>query len=219
MGPVELSNSRGQRAVQIFLTGVVALLPLALTVIVLAWLVGLVHDLAGPNSACGKVLRSVGMSVAACEMTAYIIGIVAAVVAVFTLGALIEHGAGERWQRTFDYVMHKLPVLGTVYDASKQVTSVFDRKPDARQSMTPVMCYFGNDLNAGTPALMPTAELVRIDGKDYHIVIIPTAPVPFGGALVCVRAEWVRPAACGFEELVGVYMSMGVTAPRSLGNG
>ena len=217
MGPVEIGSSRSQRAIQIFLTGVVAILPLALTVIVLAWLVGLVHDLAGPTSMCGKVLRSVGMSVTACDVTAYIIGIVAALVLVFGLGAIIERGAARRWGQTFDTVMHKIPVLGTVYDASKQVTSIFDRKPDARQSMTPVMCYFGDDHNAGTPALMPTAELVHIDGKDYHIVIIPTAPVPFGGALVCVRADWVRPAACGFEELVGVYMSMGVTAPRSLG--
>lgn len=211
--------SRLQHLTQTFLTGVVAVLPLALTVIVLAWVVGLVHDLAGPSSLCGKVLRNVGLSVVACNVTAYVIGVVAAVLLVLGLGAMIEHGAGNRWRTTFDDVMHKVPVLGTVYDASKQVTSIFDRKPDARQSMTPVMCYFGESLDAGVPALMPTPELVHINGKDYHIVIIPTAPVPFGGALVCVRAEWVRPAGCGFEELVGVYMSMGVTAPRSLGQG
>ena len=46
--------------------------------------------------------------------------------------------------------------------------------------------------------------------------MIPTAPVPFGGALICVKASWVQPAECGFDDLVGVYMSMGVTAPRCL---
>ena len=45
--------SRLQHLTQTFLTGVVAVLPLALTVIVLAWVVGLVHDLAGPSSLCG----------------------------------------------------------------------------------------------------------------------------------------------------------------------
>ncbi len=211
--------SRIQHLTQMFLTGVVAVLPLALTVIVLAWVVGLLHDLAGPTSLCGKVLQGVGLSVVACDVTAYVIGMIAAVLMILGLGAMIEHGAGNRWRTTFDEVMHKVPVLGTVYDASKQVTSIFDRKPDARQSMTPVMCYFGDSHDTGIPALMPTAELVHINGKDYHIVIIPTAPVPFGGALLCVRAEWVQPAGCGFEELVGVYMSMGVTAPRSLGQG
>jgi uncharacterized membrane protein len=98
------------------------------------------------------------------------------------------------------------------------MTSMFERKPDSRQNMVPVMCYFGDDRSAAIPALMPTAELLRIGGVEYHIVMIPTAPVPFGGALVCVKASWVQPVDCGFDELIGVYMSMGVTAPRSLGN-
>ena len=117
-----------------------------------------------------------------------------------------------------DALVH-VPVLGTVYDASKQVTSVFDRKPDSRQSMTPVMCFLGGPGGVATPALMPTPELVHVGDAAYHVVMIPTAPVPFGGALLCINAEWVTPAGCGFDELVGVYMSMGVTAPRSLGAG
>ena len=204
------------RLTQTFLTGVVGILPLALTLAVLVWLVNLIHDIAGPNSLCGRVLTSAGMSVVACDITAYIIGLVGAFVMVFVVGIMIEQGAGQRWRNTMDSVLHRIPILGTVYDASKQMTSVFDRKQDAKQNMTPVMCYFGDDHTAAIPALMPSAELVRIGGKEYHIVIIPTAPVPFGGALLLVKSSWVQPAGCGFEDLVGVYMSMGVTAPRCL---
>jgi uncharacterized membrane protein len=176
----------------------------------------LLHDLVGPTSLCGSVLRSAGMSVTACDVTAYILGLIGAVAVVFGLGAIIERGSLLRWRRTIDEALHSVPVFGTVYDASKQMTSMFDRKPDARQSMTPVMCFFGDDRGAATPALMPTPEVVRIGGNEYHVVMIPTAPVPFGGALVLVKASWVEPTECGFEDLVGVYMSMGVTAPRSL---
>lgn len=211
--PIRLHS---RHLMQTFVTGVIAVLPLALTLAVLIWIVNLLHDLAGPNSLCGGVLRSAGMSVVACEVTAYILGLVGAVVFVFCLGAIIESGSLLRWRRTIDDALHAVPVFGTVYDASKQMTSMFERKPDARQSMVPVMCYFGDDRGAATPALMPTPELVRIDGNEYHVVMIPTAPVPFGGALVLVKSSWVVPAECGFEELVGVYMSMGVTAPRSL---
>jgi uncharacterized membrane protein len=45
---------------------------------------------------------------------------------------------------------------------------------------------------------------------------VPTAPVPFGGALLCVKAEWVKPAACSMDELLGMYMSMGMSAPAHL---
>jgi uncharacterized membrane protein len=209
---------RWERLVQSFLTGVVGMLPLGLTVIVLAWIVTLLHDLAGPSSLCGKVFRSVGMSVVACEVTAYLIGLTGALLLVYLVGVMIERGAGKHWSRTMEHALERIPVLGTVYDASKQVTSVFDRKPGDKQNMTPVICYFGEGRTAWTPALMPTTEYVRLDGIDYHVVMIPTAPVPFGGALLCVKAEWVKPAHCGIEELVGIYMSMGVTAPRSLGS-
>ena len=207
-----------KRLTQTFVTGVIAILPLAFTLAVLIWLVKLIHDLAGPSSLCGSVLRSVGMSIVACDVTAYIIGLIGAALMILGLGAIIESGSLLRWRRTMDEALHRVPVFGTVYDASKQMTSMFDRKPDAKQNMVPVMCYFGDDRSAGVPALMPTAELLRIGGVEYHVVMIPTAPVPFGGALVCVKASWVQPVECGFDELVGVYMSMGVTAPRSLGS-
>ncbi|MGI8725167.1 MAG: hypothetical protein ACR2J1_07395, partial [Methyloceanibacter sp.] len=40
-----------------------------------------------------------------------------------------------------------------------------------------------------------------------------SAPVPFGGALIYVPAEWVKPAEGGVERLMNVYVSMGVTPP------
>ena len=216
MSVFELGHFNRKQVTQTFVTGVIAILPLLLTLAILAWLVGLIHDLAGPSSLCGTVLRSAGMSVVACDVMAYIIGLIGAIVLIFAMGIIIERGSLTRWRRTMDEALHRVPVFGTVYDASKQMTSMFDRKPDSRQNMVPVICFFGEDRSAATPGLMPTSELVRLGGIDYHVVMIPTAPVPFGGALICVKASWVQPAGCGFDDLVGVYMSMGVTAPRCL---
>jgi hypothetical protein len=42
---------------------------------------------------------------------------------------------------------------------------------------------------------------------------LPAAPVPFGGALIYVLANWVKPAEGGVERLMNVYVSMGVTPP------
>jgi uncharacterized membrane protein len=207
-----------QRLTQTFVTGAIAILPLVLTLAVLIWLVKVIHDLLGPTSLWGSMLRSVGMSVVACDVLAYVVGLTGTVLIILGLGVIVESGSFPRWRRAFDDALHRVPLVGTVYDASKQMTSMFDRKPDAGQNMVPVICFFGNDRSTAIPALMPTAELVRLGGIDYRVVMIPTAPVPFGGALLCVRASWVHPMDCGFEELVGVYMSMGVTAPKCLGD-
>ena len=83
--------------------------------------------------------------------------------------------------------------------------------------MSPVWCFFGGK-GAAVLALAPSAQPIEIDGRNYLAVLIPTAPVPFGGALLYVPAEWVRPADIGVDALTGIYVSMGITpppAPRS----
>jgi len=41
-----------------------------------------------------------------------------------------------------------------------------------------------------------------------------SAPIPFGGGLIFVPHDWVRPADFGVEALTNIYISMGLTAPQ-----
>jgi uncharacterized membrane protein len=86
------------------------------------------------------------------------------------------------------------------------------------QSMTPVMCHFGKEKGTAIPAFMPTPETFEINGDRYHAVMIPTAPLPFGGAILCLPAEWVTPMDCGIDGLLNIYISMGVTVPDYFAN-
>jgi uncharacterized membrane protein len=56
---------------------------------------------------------------------------------------------------------------------------------------------------------------VRLGGENYLCVLIPSAPVPFGGALIYVPAAWIEPAAGRVDDLMSVYVSMGITPPAS----
>ena len=78
--------------------------------------------------------------------------------------------------------------------------------------MGAVWCFFGGK-GAAVLALAPSREPVLIDGGLYVAVLIPTAPVPIGGALLYVPTDWVRPANIGIDRLTAVYMSMGITPP------
>ena len=66
----------------------------------------------------------------------------------------------------------------------------------------------------GVLALMPSPERFCIDGHDYHVVIVPTAPVPFGGGLLFMPVESVKPAEMSVDGLMSIYVSMGVTTPQ-----
>jgi uncharacterized membrane protein len=53
-----------------------------------------------------------------------------------------------------------------------------------------------------------------IGGERYHSILVPSAPVPVGGALVYVPVSWIKRADMGVEELMTIYVSMGVSGPR-----
>lgn len=67
--------------------------------------------------------------------------------------------------------------------------------------MRPVWCFFGGEGGAAVLGLMPSPEPVQIGEHSYVGLLVPSAPVPFGGALLYVLADWVKPADGGVERL------------------
>ena len=101
-----------------------------------------------------------------------------------------------------------------MYDAAKKIVEMLEpNKSSDMQSMTPIMCDFGG---TNFPAFLPTSQTFAMNGTEYHVVMIPTAPVPFGGAIMCVPKDSVSPLDCGIDGLFNIYMSMGTMVPDYL---
>ena len=202
---------------RIFLAGVLVLLPLAVTVALIGWVVSLLVTYAGPKSWFGRVLVSVGLQVNEDAVAPYVIGLLLVVGAVFVIGLLVEHRAGTWLGSAFDRLIRRIPVVSSIYDLSSRFTSMVDTKGGGDlKGMSPVWCFFGGDKGAAVLALLASPVPVKIGGEDYMGVLIPSAPVPVGGALVYVPASWIKPADGGVENLMNVYVSMGVTPPKGL---
>jgi uncharacterized membrane protein len=84
------------------------------------------------------------------------------------------------------------------------------------KGMSPVLCHFGGDEGPAVLALLASAERYIVASQEYRIVIIPTAPVPFGGAMLLMPSASVKPVEMSVDGLMNVYVSMGVTAPQFL---
>jgi len=200
-----------------FVAGVLAILPLVITVAVVTWVAGLVARFLGPNALVGTALRRFGLQFVSDSTLAYVVGAALVLGVVFAVGIAAEAGARNLVQRLQDAVLQRIPIVGSVYGTSKQVVGMLDRKGDAQiKGMTAVFCYFGGTTGAGVLALLVSPERFRFDDRDYHIVIVPTAPVPIGGGLLFVPVEMVKPVDTTLEALMSIYVSMGVTAPQFL---
>ncbi len=206
-----------RRASRCFLAGILAILPLVITVAVVTWVGGLVSQFLGPSTMVGQALRSVGLHFATNEMAAYAIGAALVLALIFLVGAAVEAGAKTLLQRLLDAVLQRIPLVGSVYGTSKQLVGLVDKKQGADLSgMRAVFCFFGGQTGTGVLALLVSPERFLIHGKEYHIVIVPTAPVPVGGGLLFVPVESVYPAEVSLEAVISIYVSMGVTASQFL---
>jgi uncharacterized membrane protein len=199
------------------LTGLIAVFPIVITIVVLVWFINFLAGMMGPESDFGGILRSIGLNFVSNQVVAYLIGLLGALVLIYLLGFLVQVGLRNQWNRITDGIMQRIPLIKTIYDASKKITSLFDVKdqPDMK-AMSPVMCYFGGEGGTAVLALLTSKEVIRIDGHEYYSIMIPTSPVPIGGAILYVPVAWVKKVDMGIDGLVNVYVSMGVTGPEYL---
>jgi len=202
-----------------FLTGVIAVLPLMITVVAVVWVAGYVTSLLGPNALLGSALKQLGVQMAGetRPAVAYVLGWIVVLAFIFGLGVLAEMGAKRLIQGGIDGLARRVPFLGGVYGTARQLVGMMDTKDNADlKGMSVVFCIFGEQTGAAFLALLPTPEVFPIGPVDYHAVIIPSAPVPVGGSLIFVPAASVHPANVSVDALMSIYVSMGVTGPQFL---
>ena len=199
---------------RIFLTGLLAALPLLLTIFVMAWLLSLLNRYFGPSSGFGRLLGSLGFGVGTSELASYLIGLGLIIAAIYGLGLVVHSRVGTWIAALFDRLIRRIPLVSNLYDLSSRFVSIVDtRNGDSLKGMSPAWCFFGGKPGAAVLALLPSKTPIRLGGEDYLGVLIPSAPVPFGGALIYVPAAWIEPAEGGIDELMSVYVSMGITPP------
>ncbi|MEC5399285.1 DUF502 domain-containing protein [Uliginosibacterium sp. H1] len=204
--------------VQPLLTGLLALAPLALTVVLLGWAARIVRDFIGPNSLIGRGLAAVGFTFASNPMTAYAIGAVLLLGVVYAVGVVVQTRLRHALSGLIDSTVRRIPFISTLYDTTTRFIGIFDRDAKADvAAMSPVWVFFGESRGTAVLALMPNPVPVLIDDQEYLTVLVPTAPVPIGGGLFYVRRDQVRPADIGVEQLSSVYLSMGLTPPTPAG--
>lgn len=210
-------TTTARHALRIFLTGLLAALPLAATLLIFVWGARVLYAWLGPGSFVGGLLIGLGLGGTETEVVGYLLGLGIVVLAIFALGLLVQTRLRGVLAATFNSVMQRIPVVRNVYDLIRKIVDlVAQRDPASARSMTPVWLQFGGPGNAMVLGLLSSPEPVFVGGHTYLAVLVPTAPVPVGGGLIFVPVEWVTPAEVGMEAMTSIYVSMGVTAHQHL---
>lgn len=208
---------RSSRFARTFLAGLLAALPLVVTVLVFAWLAQLFYDWLGPKSLIGGLFVRLGLGLSESEWAGYVLGVLITLGAIYALGLLVEARLQAGLARVVNLVLGRIPVVRNVYDLlNRFVDMLGQRDTDGLKSMSAVWVTFGGPGGVKVLGLLSAPEPVELDGQPYLAVLVPTAPVPVGGGLLYVPQAAVTPAEVGMEAVTSIYVSMGVTSGQHL---
>jgi len=112
-------------------TGLLALMPIALTVIVIVWLANFIASVIGPGSVFGGLAKRVGWNIGHSESGAYLGGVLFAVLLIYLLGLMLEYVIKERGERIFGGVLSRIPLIGSVYETARKVVRMVEPRQGA----------------------------------------------------------------------------------------
>jgi uncharacterized membrane protein len=206
-----------RRLLNVLVTGILAALPLAATILIFVWGARLVVAYVGPDSLVGGLLVRIGLGITGSEIVGYAIGVAVVMAALFVLGLLVQTRLREVLAALLNGVVQRIPLVRGVYDVIKKFVDLLaQRDAEGLRSMRPVWLHFGGVGGAAVLGLLSTPEPVRLGDLDYLVVLVPSAPVPVGGGLLYVPSGWVTPAEVGIEGLTSIYVSMGITSQQHI---
>lgn len=153
-----------------WLAGLLVMLPLVLTLALLAWVVSLLNRFVGPSSLIGRGFAAIGQPLAGDSPLAYLLGTALLLVAIYLLGLGVQLGLKRPLANLFDLTLRRTPLIGNLYNLADRFVGLLDKKQDADiAAMSPVWCFFGGD-GAAVLALMPNPEAVELDGRAHYAI-------------------------------------------------
>jgi uncharacterized membrane protein len=196
-----------------FLTGLLLLLPLMLTLMILDWLVRQVASIFGADTLLGSALTSGGALIFGDGTLGFWMLLAFVVLGIWAIGFAFQDRARRGLERRLDAIAARVPVIGHIYRPVAQLVRVLGKREDHQfASMRPVSVRFGDGVEM--LALQVSGQSYTVGGREMLLILVPTAPVPVGGALLFMAPGAVQPVdGMGVEELMTFYVSMGTMAP------
>ncbi len=147
------------------------------------------------------------------------IGLVITAVGIFLVGVVATNFLGKKLVDLGEKILDWIPLLRTIYRATKQFMQTFFRKDSAGFSRVVLLEYPRKGIYSLAFVTSRTkGEMQEMTGEDTINVFIPTTPNPTSGFYLAVPEKDVRPLNMSVEDAFKVIMSGGVIVPGSDGD-
>lgn len=200
-----------------FIAGILVWAPMAITIWVITWGLGLL------DGVFGSVMQAI-IVIFPHQFAADLqhfrelpgVGILIVVAVIVLTGVLAISFAGQWWIKVWDKFVNRIPVVRSIYSSVQQVSSTLFSGSGQAFSKALLIRYPHADswaiaFQTGTPAKEVASKL----GDGYVNVFLPTTPNPTSGFFMIVPRAQTIELDISVEEALKHIVSMGSVPPNN----
>lgn len=189
------------------LSGLLVLVPLAITLFVLDWIVGVLDQTLLILPVAWHPDRLLGLHIPG-------FGVLLTLVIVLLMGAIASNFLGKRLVLLGNALLSRIPIVRSIYSSVKQVSdTLFSENGHAFRKALLVQWPREGVWTIGFLTGMPGGDVVNHLHGDYLSVYVPTTPNPTGGYFVMLKRSECIELKMSVDQALTYVISMGVVVP------
>lgn len=190
-----------------FFAGLLVVLPVAITVWVLQWIVGTLDQTLLILPVAWHPDRVFGVHIPG-------LGVVLAMGILLLVGAVTSNFVGRHLLQWSDRIFNRIPVVRSIYSGVKQVSdTLFSETGNAFRTAVLVQWPRPGVWTIGFVTGTPGGDVANHLAGEYLSVYVPTTPNPTGGYFVMLPKNDCIELRMSVDEALRYVISMGVVAP------
>jgi len=197
------------------IAGLLVWLPLAITIWVLLWLLGLMDGVFSWLLTVGQHVLppAADASIDALRRVPFLGGVVMVAVLLGT-GVFVTNIFGQWWVKQWHRLLSRIPIVKSIYNSVKQVSdTLFSSSGNAFREAVLVQYPHQGSWTIAFVTGRPSGEVAAYLEGEHVSLYVPTTPNPTSGFFLMMPRSQVRRLQMSVDEALKYIISMGVVAP------